>query len=126
MAISLRLLPLQETDKHDDNTTPTGVAGQLQRGGFILLTLLGEVDCCYNLMTFHIPNHFLGSLVECIHCFQCHDVLEEQNQCMSSTANGCDVRVGQAAFMFAALSVSSANTFCGPSSLMTAFSSSAM
>ena len=46
--------------KHDDITTPTGVAGQLQCGALILLTLLGEVDCCYNLMTLHIPNHFLG------------------------------------------------------------------
>ena len=94
MAISWRLLPLQETVKHDDNTIPTGVAGQLQCGALILLTLLGEVDCCYNLMTLHIANNFLGSLVKRIHCFQCHDVLEEQIQCMSSTANGCDVRVG--------------------------------
>ena len=50
-------------------------------------TLLGVVGCCYNLMALHIPNNFLGSLVECIHYFQCHDVLEEQIQCMSSTAS---------------------------------------
>ena len=55
--------PLQETIRHDDNTTPTGVAGQLQCGALILLILLGEVDCCNNLMTLHIPNNFLGSLV---------------------------------------------------------------
>jgi hypothetical protein len=51
-------------------TPPMGVAGQLQNGALILLTLLDKVDCCYNLMTIHIPNHFLGSVVECIHCFQ--------------------------------------------------------
>jgi hypothetical protein len=49
-----RLLPLQETVKHDDNTTLTGVAGQLQCGALVLLTLLGEVACCYNLMTLHM------------------------------------------------------------------------
>jgi hypothetical protein len=46
------------------------------------------------LMTLYIPNNFLGSLVEGIHCFQCHDVPKEQIQRMSSTANGCDVRLG--------------------------------
>ena len=102
-----RLLPLQETAKHDDNTTSTGVAGQLQCGAFILLTLHGEVDCCYNLMTLHIPNHFLGSLVEGINCFQCHDVLEEQIQCMSSTDNGCDVRVGLLHFRLSSLQIPS-------------------
>ena len=58
-------------------------------------------------MTLHIPNHFLGSLVERIHCFQCHDVLEEQIQCMSSTANGCDVRVGLLCFRPSSLHVRS-------------------
>ena len=52
---------IQETVKHDYNTTPAGVAGQLQCGALFLLTLLGEVDCCCNLMTLHIPNHVLGS-----------------------------------------------------------------
>ena len=27
----------------------------------LFFSLLGEVDCCYNLMTLHITNHFLGS-----------------------------------------------------------------
>ena len=52
-------------------------------------------------------NYFLGSLVECIHCFQCHDVLEEQIQYMSSTANGCDVRVGLLHFRTSSLHVRS-------------------
>ena len=83
------------------------VARQLQCGALILFTLLSKVDCCYNLMTLHIPNHFLGSLVECIHCFQCHDVIEEQIQCMSSTANGCDVSVGLLHFRPSSLHVCS-------------------
>ena len=58
-------------------------------------------------MTLHIPNHFLGSLVEYNHCFQCHDVLEEQIQCMSSTANGCDVRVGLLQFRPSSLQICS-------------------
>ena len=86
---------------------PTGVAGQLQYAALILLTLFGEVDCCYNLMTLHIPNHFHGSLVECIHCVQCHNVLEEQIQCMSSTANGRDMRVGLLHFRPSSLHVRS-------------------
>ena len=59
------------------------------------------------MMTLHIYNHFLGSLVECIHCFQCHDVFEEQIQCTSSTANGCDVRVGLLHFRSSCLHVRS-------------------
>ena len=39
---------------NDDNTTPTSVAGQFQCGALILLTLLGEVDCCYNFMTSYL------------------------------------------------------------------------
>jgi hypothetical protein len=55
-----RLVPLQETVKHD-NTPPAGVAGQLQCGALIFLTLLGEVDCCCNLMALNITKHCLGS-----------------------------------------------------------------
>ena len=76
-------------------------------GSFSGVILLWEVDCWSYLFALHICPHLFRSLVQCVHCLQCHDILKEKTKSMGSVAHRWYVRVGLLHFCPSSLHVRS-------------------